>query len=241
LESDRSYGIQKAQFDDNYAPGGLGYATRQAALTGANIGNQTAEAQYNDQYSPGGLGYQTRQAQLQGAQLQVKERELQNQMAQLEYTVANDPDLGKRAQAKIALDRAQAELDQTRAQIGLTQAQTTAAGQKSASGGLTPYQQQQTTYNRRQDAIKSYKDDYNISNVAADTWADLSELAQMPKADGSVPTYQELNQVLAAMLKRPGLSAHDQGWLTIMFQAANGNATAQASLDQEPYRKKPIQ
>lgn len=107
---------------DNYSPGGLGYQSRAAQVLGQNIANQTNQAQYQDQYTPGGLGYQMRQGQLNSTQLANVRTQLDNQLKQLEYTIAQNPQYGLTVQAQMALDKAKKDLAYVDAQIASTYA-----------------------------------------------------------------------------------------------------------------------
>lgn len=235
----RMIGNQSAQaaYNDTYNPGGIGYQSRQAALEGQQLGNRQANAAYQDTYTPGGIGYQQRIQQLDAGALANERSTLQNKVAQMEYQFAQETMPQKKEALQLEIDKARKGLDLVDAQIRATNAQANQRETGGASGGLTPYQQYQVERNAimdgqkaREKVVDTLTKEYAITPRAADAWIDLQEIMRTPKADGSLPTYQDVYPILTGILQKGGFQDQDYAWLNVIFQAATGNDGARSNL-----------
>lgn len=207
-----------AQYQDQYAPTGLGYQGRQQALLSAILGNQTAGAQYQDQYG-GGIGQQSREQALRGQTIANEVAEIDKGIKALELQIAQNPDYGTAAQA--------------REQLAQLQAARAAKLQEVGSGGLTAAQQ----YNQLQDRKQEITGTYKISNAAAETWIDFQDAVGDLLAGGLSPTQTEQAAgALAEMMKGRALSDTDRKFLYTSLYKALGQRAPQYP-DLETFRK----
>lgn len=231
-------------------------------LQSAGLANQTAQAQYQDQYTQGGLGYQYRQGQITGQSIanqtgqfnldsakamqpiQQRAGELaneqaywSNQIAMLNYQIANDPDLGARQQAARTKQEAEQKMRLVEAQIAQVNAETANIGKTGGTGGMTPYQQWQieSSITEKEQAardaqVKQYTGSYGITPIAGELWVDLNaELNRIQSQSGKLDK-DKANELLRDLKTTPGITDQDTAWLDAMFDARFGDIGAPSRL-----------
>lgn len=210
-------------------------AGAQLTNEGRSISNQTGAQQLD-------TATKMQPYTLEGARLGNERAAQVNRMGELEYIIANDPDVGKRAQAQVEMQQARKQIEQMDAQIKASTAKALTGG---SSGGFTAWQQYQMIRDQKGDGEKgaadsakaqvrladSFRTDYNISQPAADLWANFMDIATTPKSDGTTASREELSQLLGNMLKNPGIQPADKGWANAMFFSGQGEQWAQTDLN----------
>lgn len=197
-----------------------------SSLLGANVTAAQARANL------GKLGIQTPQAQLSALQQQREKILLDN--AQLESQIAQNPEYGATAQAKLRMDEAQKQLKLIDAQIASTYALAQDRLTDGSSGGLTPYQQYQINKDmaemgqKARDAeTKKLTTPYDITPIAANVWVDFdSELGVIAQGAGGQLDREKAAGIMRGLLNTPGLTSKDRYWIAAMFAQRFGDAEA---------------
>lgn len=162
-------------------------------LASRSLNLRTGEAAYNDQYTEGGLGYQQRA-------LANESSRLQNQAAQLELQIAQDPDVGRKKQL-------QAQLQQTYAQIENIKAQTYRTYNPVKSGSSSTAGFGDIDQKTMQAGIDDLRADYGFTNRGAQA---MWQIGQMMNLFG--PMSEQANQQSAARWASDLSQANTQTW-----------------------------
>ena len=205
----------------------LGNTGAGLANEGANISNETAAWNLANAQA-------TQPIQVEAAHLANQAAALRNQVGQLEWTLANDPDVGKRAQAALAIDQAKKQLEVYDSQIKENNAQALKASQPQ-DDGFTAWQQYQMLRDEKSDAekegtqvqtarkeaVKSYQSIYKVDQTAADTWVELLDLS---KGVGRLQG-KDITAIINRIRSQQDTTVKERQWLEAMVLDAFGSPT----------------